>query len=191
MNIKGERFVAEDARRNVTAEAVLKQPEKVLLWVSDDKAAKRYNPEITDQIAKDGLSFRANTLEDLAKILDEKFKIPVDTFLATVKKYNEHAKAGKDPDFGKQPHNLKPVEQPPFYASPTQLGVHHTMGGLRTKGTTGEVLDRYGKSIPRLYAAGEVTGGVHGTNRLGGNATADCVVFGRVVGQRAAAEKVA
>ena len=191
VNLKGERFAAEDARRDVMSVAVLKQPEKVLLWVSDDKAAKRFDPETLDQIAKDGLSFRADTLEELAKILDAKFKIPVDTFLATVKKYNEYAKAGKDPDFGKQPQNLKPVEQPPFYASPTQLGVHHTMGGLRTKGTTGEVLDRYGKVISRLYAAGEVTGGVHGTNRLGGNATADCVVFGRVVGQRAAAEKVA
>lgn len=121
--------------------------------------------------------------------MNEKFQIPVDTFLKTVAQYNEYAKAGKDPDWGKQQRNLRPLEQPPFYASPTQAGVHHTMGGIRTQGTTGQVIDRYGKLIPRLYAAGEVTGGVHGTNRLGGNATADCIVFGREVGKKAAAEK--
>ena len=99
------------------------------------------------------------------------------------------AAAGKDTDFGKAPTNLKPILKPPFYASPTQAGVHHTMGGLRTQGTTGKVLDREGKVIPRLYAGGEVTGGTHGSNRLGGNATTDCIVFGRAVGINAAREK--
>ena len=191
VNTKGERFVAEDARRDVMADAVLKQPKKVLLWVADETCAKRYGPDMLESIAKDGHSFRADTLEELARILNAKFEIPVETFLATVKKYNDAAKAGKDSDFGKQARNLKPIEKAPFYASPTQAGVHHTMGGLRTKGTTGEMIDRYGKLIPKFYAAGEVTGGVHGTNRLGGNATADCIVFGREVGKRAAAEKSA
>ncbi len=189
VNTKGVRFVAEDARRDVMAAGVLKQPKSVLLWVADEKCTKRFDPATTERILKDGLSFRANTLEELAKILNEKFQVPVDTFLATVAKYNDYAKAGKDPDFGKQARNLKPIVEPPFYASPTQAGVHHTMGGLRTKGTTGQVIDRYDRPIPRLYAAGEVTGGVHGTNRLGGNATADCIVFGREVGRKAAAEK--
>ena len=191
VNTNGVRFVAEDARRDVMANAVLKQPKSVLLWVADEKCTKRFDEATTEKILKDGLSFRANTLKELAKILNEKFQIPVDTFLKTVAKYNEYAKAGKDPDFGKQQRNLRPLEQPPFYASPTQAGVHHTMGGIRTQGTTGQVIDRYGKPIPRLYAAGEVTGGVHGTNRLGGNATADCIVFGREVGKKAAAEKKA
>jgi urocanate reductase len=189
VNTKGVRFVAEDARRDVLAEAVLKQPKKVLLWVADEKCKKRFNPELTQKILSDGLAFKADTLEGLARILKEKFEIPEATFLATVKKYNEMAGIGKDEGFGKAPANLKPIEQPPFYASPTQAGVHHTMGGLRTKGTTGQVLDRAGKIIPRLYAAGEVTGGVHGANRLGGNATADCIVFGRTVGINAAKEK--
>lgn len=97
---------------------------------------------------------------------------------------------GKDETFGKETANLKTIEKPPFWASPTQVGVHHTMGGLRTEETTGRVLDRYGKIIPRLYAAGEVMGSVHGTNRLGGNATTECIVFGRTVGINAAKEKL-
>jgi len=189
LNTNGKRFVAEDARRDVLAEAVLKQPKKVLLWIGDGKCKKRFSPEATERILKDGYSFRSDTLEGLAKILKEKFDIPEETFLETITKYNEMAKAGKDDGFGKKQTNLKPIDQPPFYASPTQAGVHHTMGGLITKGLTGQVIDRRGKVIERLYAAGEVTGGLHGSNRLGGNATADCVVFGRAVGINAAKEK--
>jgi flavocytochrome c len=189
VNTDGKRFVSEDARRDVLAEGVLKQPKKVLLWIADEKCTKRFSPEQTERILKEGLAFRAATLEELAQVLKAKFEIPEQTFLETIKKYNEDAKGGKDQAFGKKPQNLKPIEQPPFYASPTQAGVHHTMGGLRTKGTTAQVLDRDGKVIPRLYAAGEVTGGVHGTNRLGGNATTDCIVFGRVAGMNAAKEK--
>ena len=189
VNTAGKRFVAEDERRDVLAAAILSQPQKVLLWVADDRCTKRFNQAITEQIIKDGLSFRANTLEELGKILNAKFAIPENSLLETIRAYNESVKAGKDTAFGKKPANLKTIEQGPFYASPTQAGVHHTMGGLRTKGTTGQVIDRYGKIIPRLYAAGEVTGGVHGTNRLGGNATADCIVFGRLAGINASKEK--
>ncbi|MFA6413726.1 MAG: flavocytochrome c, partial [Syntrophales bacterium] len=189
INTDGKRFVAEDSRRDVMAEGILKQPKKVLLWVADDRCQKRFKAEATEKIIKDGLAFRADTLEGLAKILKEKFSIPEDVFLATVRNYNESVQKGKDEAFGKKTANLKTIEKGPFFASPTQAGVHHTMGGLRTKGTTGQVMDRYGKIIPRLYAAGEVTGGVHGTNRLGGNATTDCIVFGRLAGISAAKEK--
>ncbi len=188
VNTAGKRFVAEDARRDVLAAAILKEPQKVLLWVADERCTKRFNPAITQQILKDGLAFKADTLEELAKILNAKFSVPEKTLLETIRSYNEMVKKGKDEAFGKKSANLKTIEQGPFYASPTQAGVHHTMGGLRTKGTTGQVIDRYGKVIPRLYAAGEVTGGVHGTNRLGGNATADCIVFGRLAGINAAKE---
>lgn len=189
VNTKGERFVSEDARRDVMAQAVLEQPRKVLFWVADDRCKKRFDEQTSAGILKEGLSFQANTLEELAKILKAKFDVPPEKFLETMKKYNEYAHKGDDKDFRKSLTNLKPVEQPPFFASPTQAGVHHTMGGIRTKGTTGQVIDRTGNVIPRLYAAGEVTGGVHGTNRLGGNATTDCVVNGRACGKNAAAEK--
>jgi len=189
VNLKGERFVSEDARRDVMAAGVLAQPKKVLLWVADDRCGKRFDEATTAEILKDGYSFKADTLEELAKILKEKFDMPPETFLATIKKYNEDVKKGEDTQFHKQLTNLKPIEKGPFFASPTQAGVHHTMGGLRTKGTTGQVLDREGNLIPKLYAAGEITGGVHGTNRLGGNATTDCIVNGRACGKNAAAEK--
>jgi len=189
INTKGVRFVAEDQRRDVMSEALLQQPKKVLLWVADDRCKKRFKLEMIERFVKDGLIFKADTMEGLAKTVQEKFDVPPNAFVETVRKYNEFAKKGEDKEFGKKLTNLKPVEKPPFYASPTQAGAHHTMGGLRTKGTTGEVIDRRGNIIPHFYAAGEVTGGVHGTNRLGGNGTTDCIVFGRAVGKNAAAEK--
>ncbi len=189
VNVNGDRFVAEDARRDVLSGGSLNQPGKFFFWVGDDLAQKRYNAEYTKKILEKGLCFTAPTLEELAKILQEKFKTPPEKFLATVKRYNELVASGKDTDFGKTSVNLKPIEKGPFWASPAQAGVHHTMGGLRTKGTSGQVLDRNGAIIPRLYAAGEVTGGVHGTNRIGGNAIPDCIVFGRLTGQNVAKEK--
>lgn len=68
------------------------------------------------------------------------------------------------------------------------MSVHHTMGGVVIN-TAAEVIDRRGEVIPNLYAAGEVTGGIHGANRLGGNAIADCLTFGRLVGQEIAEKK--
>jgi flavocytochrome c len=188
VNLNGKRYVAEDARRDILAGSTMAQPEKVFLWVADDRAAKRYSLERIKMALDKGLCFTAPTLEELAKILEDKLKVPPAEFLATVKRYNELVASGKDTDFNKKDINLKKVEQGPFWASPTQAGVHHTMGGLRTTPDTARVLDRNGVVIPRLYAAGEVTGGVHGTNRLGGNATSDCIVFGRVAGQVVAKE---
>ncbi|MDR1490718.1 MAG: flavocytochrome c [Desulfovibrio sp.] len=188
LNLKGKRYVAEDARRDVLAGSTMAQPEKVFLWVADDRAAKRYTLDRIKVSLDKGLCFTAPTLEELAAILEGKLKVPPADFLASVKRYNELVASGKDSDFGKKDVNLKTLEKGPFWASPTQAGVHHTMGGLRTTPTTAQVLDRLGKIIPRLYAAGEVTGGVHGTNRLGGNATSDCIVFGRLAGQLAGKE---
>jgi fumarate reductase flavoprotein subunit len=128
-------------------------------------------------------------LEELAAILKEKFEIPPEKFLETIKKYNEYVKNGEDKQFGKTLTNLKAIEKPPFFASPTQAGTHHTMGGLRVKPGTGQVIDRHGNFIPRLYAAGEVATGVHGTNRLGGNATTACIVNGRAAGKKVVTEK--
>ena len=66
-----------------------------------------------------------------------------------------------------------------------QPGVHHTMGGIKINDNA-EVINTDGDVIPGLFAAGEVTGGVHGNNRLGGNAVADFTIFGRIAGQAAA-----
>ena len=89
-----------------------------------------------------------------------------------------------DPDFGRTSF-AQPLDTAPYYAVKVTAGIHHTMGGLKIDTET-HVLKEDGTIIPGLFAAGEVTGGVHGGNRLGGNAVADIVVFGRIAGAQAA-----
>jgi urocanate reductase len=186
INKNGLRFIAEDSRRNVLTDAILSQPEKLLLWVADDDCSKRYKASLIDKIIENGHAFTAAGLEGLGEILKEKFGVSPDVFLKTVNRYNEFAQEGVDKDFVKVQKNLKALNKPPFYASPVQAGVHYTMGGLKTQDGTCQVLDVHGDTIPHLYAAGEVMGGIHGSNRMGGNATADCIVFGRQAGTMAA-----
>jgi fumarate reductase flavoprotein subunit len=99
--------------------------------------------------------------------------------------WNTYVANQEDPDFGRTSF-ADPLDTAPYYAIKVTAGIHHTMGGL-TIDTETHVLDTDGNAIPGLYAAGEVTGGVHGANRLGGNAVADFVVFGRIAGTQAAA----
>lgn len=98
--------------------------------------------------------------------------------------YNEYVKAGKDTEFNK---NILPREltKAPYYAIEVSPAVHHTMGGVSIN-TSAQVLTADGKVIEGLYAAGEITGGVHGGNRIGGNAVTDIVVFGKIAGDNAA-----
>ncbi len=104
----------------------------------------------------------------------------------TVNKYDSYVEAGFDPEFHKDTFSLK-VEKAPFYATPRQPVVHHTMGGLKIDTAT-RVLDDNNQPIKHLYAAGEVAGGIHAGNRLGGNALADIFTFGRIAGQTALQE---
>ena len=80
------------------------------------------------------------------------------------------------------------INNPPYYAAERVPTVHHTMGGVKINGNT-QVIDKNGEVIPNLFAAGEVTGGIHGSNRLGGNALTDTVVFGRIAGEQASASE--
>ncbi len=105
-------------------------------------------------------------------------------FVETIEKYNSYVDAGHDLDFNKDAFNTK-IDEGPFYATPRKPAVHHTMGGLKIDTET-HVLDKEGKIIPGLYAAGEVAGGIHAGNRLGGNALADIFTFGRIAGENAA-----
>ena len=108
-------------------------------------------------------------------------------FAETMNTWNGYVEAKNDPDFGRTSF-ANPLNTAPYYAIKVTAGVHHTMGGLKINTNT-EVLKADGSVIPGLFAAGEVTGGVHGANRLGGNAVADFTVFGRIAG--AAASKYA
>ena len=98
--------------------------------------------------------------------------------------WNSYVTARKDPDFGRTSF-MNPLDKAPYYAIKVTPGIHHTMGGLKIDTRT-RVLRADGSVIEGLYAAGEVTGGVHGGNRLGGTAVSDFVVFGRIAGQEAA-----
>ena len=113
--------------------------------------------------------------------------MPVDAFLAQMERYNEAVEAKDDEQFGKAiPEDAVAIDTAPFYATRLWPKVHHTMGGVKTDVDT-RVLDVRLQPIEGLYAAGEVTGGVHGACRLGSCATADCLVNGRIAGQMAAA----
>merc|ERR1719384_1553057 len=98
------------------------------------------------------------------------------------------AASGKTGSGKKFYHNILPgsaVKTEPFYVAIITPVIHYCMGGLEVE-TNSLVVDAQGKSIKGLYAAGEVAGGIHGNNRLGGNSLLDCVVFGRVSGKHAA-----
>ena len=134
----------------------------------------------------------ADSLEKLAAEMNKRtykghaIKMDAAALVATIDQHNGYVKALKDPDFGKRIDKgvMMTIEKGPYYAIPQWPSVHHTMGGLTIDEKT-EVQDIYGKVIPGLFAAGEVTGGVHGTNRLGSNAVADCVANGYIAGQYA------
>lgn len=192
-DLRGKRIIAADARRDQITEAVMRTAEKVCVSITDE--VSRQNPLVGGMTLEklEGMMkgrphelFRADTIRELAK----KLGMPDPGVLEqTVAKYNSYADAKKDPEFGQAPHNLTwKCEKPPFWAATGSPALHHMCGGLRTKGTTAKVLDRWNNVIPGLYAAGEIVGGVHGANRVGGNAIADCIVFGRVAGRNAGKE---
>jgi fumarate reductase flavoprotein subunit len=181
---KGRRFVNELAPRDVCANVqIFVVKEKPTFTIFDDAMWPKFT---TADVMKEGLErgriIKGNTLEELAM----KAGIDPAGLVETVKRYNSFVEKGVDEDFGK-PKMLAKIETPPFYAIPQWPAVHHTMGGIRIN-TRAQVLDVNGNPIPKLYAAGEATGGVHGGTRLGSCAVTDCIVFGRTAGREAAKE---
>ena len=184
VNKTGNRFVAEDQRRDVVADAILASPNKIVFGIMD---VNGYNGMKTgarkafDGAFKTGDAISAPTLEELAV----KLQIPAENLKRAVAEYNKAVETKKDP-LGRKPQVLvNKIEKAPFYCGRLTMAVHHTMGGLEINARA-QVMDRYQKPIPGLYAAGEVTGGVHGTNRVGGNAVAEIFTIGRMAGQNAA-----
>lgn len=185
VNNEGHRFVAEDARRDTLTQGLLDQPDQEM-WIVHDAheypsldVTNDFNEQIGD-LVENGKVVTGDTIEELA----ENMGVDVANFVATVEDYNQVVAGEKTDDFGKSLLQ-DPIDQAPFYASFRVPTVHHTMGGLEIT-TNAEVLDTNGAIIPGLYAAGEVVGGIHGANRLGGNAVPDTVVFGRIAGESAA-----
>ena len=178
VNANGERFVDEVGTRDVVSAAEIAQPGSYS-WLIVDQAMADASSVIQGYIKK-GYTKTGATYEELAKELDVD---PV-AFANTMETWNGYVEAKNDPDFGRTSF-ANPLNNGPYYAIKVTAGVHHTMGGVTINSAT-EVLKEDGTVIPGLFAAGEVTGGVHGANRLGGTAVADFVVFGRIAGESAA-----
>lgn len=184
INLNGQRFIKEDARRDVLRDAMLDQP-KAVAWtlVDADGFEQQKNSKGPENEAalKAGTLYYADTIEDLAK----KTGLPAKELKEAVDTYNKAVDTKKDP-FGRAETVLvNKIIKAPFYAGRVTMKRHHTMGGVIIN-KDAQVIDRHGNVIPGLYAAGEVTGGIHGTNRVGGNAMADIFTYGRIAGVNAA-----
>lgn len=180
VNKEGKRFVNEYAERDVLSKAALDQTDKLFFIICDNKIAGR--ADVAGMEAK-GNVVSADTLQGLA----EKLGIPADAFVAEVERYNSFVENQNDPDFGKPLFGEK-IDEAPFVATPRSPSLHHTMGGVMIDKDT-HVLTAERQIIPGLYAAGEVVGGLHAGNRLGGNAMTEFLVFGRIAGTNAAEGK--
>ena len=178
INAEGKRFIDEVGTRDVVSAAEIAQPGSYSYLVVDQAMLDKSS--VIAGYVKRGFVFQGNTYEELAEALG----VDAATFAETMNTWNTYVEAKNDPDFGRTSF-AQPLNTAPYYAIKVTAGVHHTMGGLVINTDT-EVLKDDGTAIAGLYAAGEVTGGVHGANRLGGNAVADFVVFGRIAGEEAA-----
>ena len=211
VNTDGERFVNEDLPYAYTNNADLLQPGAVKWVVFDSKWPSEverihgtvcermvpspsaplllHNDAASAQMIKDGAIISANTIDELA----QKMKVPVETFKATVARYNEIVRNGRDVDFGKRTAALTSVEKAPLYASLTGVRLLVALGGLKIN-TSMQVLDTDRKVIPGLYAAGNTSGGFFANDypiNVCGVSHGRALTFGRLAGLAAAAEKAA
>ena len=183
VNKHGKRFVKESINYNDFSSVGLNQPDGIMIMIADE-------PIVTKSAwTKNRVAKKAETLAELAGMLG----IKPEALIAEVDKYNRYVEAGNDPDFGRS--TLvgiagKPVQikTPPFYGFITRAGILTTKGGL-TINTEGQLINVFGEVIPNVYAAGEITGGVHGAGYHTGSQMGKAVVFGRITGKNAAAEK--
>ncbi|MEJ8302639.1 flavocytochrome c [Saccharibacillus sacchari] len=176
---EGNRFVNEmDTRDNVTA-AITKLDNRESYLIFDSGVKSR--AKAIEQYDKMGLVQTGETIEALA----EQIGLPADGLKSTLDTWNASVAAKKDAAFGRETGMDNDLSGAPYYAVKIGPGIHYTMGGVKINTET-EVLNASGEAIPGLYAAGEVTGGLHGQNRIGGNSVAEIVIFGREAGVKAA-----
>lgn len=184
VNREGRRFVAEDGERDVIRDAVFAQPGREVFSIVDRDGFQGMNAlfqqsSIMGKRTKD--TFSAESLEELARQMG----VPPGRLLETIDAFNRSVDEKRDP-LGREPWMLvNRIERPPFYAARVRMCIHYTMGGIAIDGRA-RVLDAEGRVMPGLFAAGEVTGGVHGANRVGGNGLLGAFVYGRIAGREAA-----
>lgn len=174
VNQDGKRFVDELQTRDFVSKEILSQKDPSAFLIVD-QAMLDQSATIAKYYDK-GLLTKCDDYKALAELIgtdEENIKQTLENWIETVKN-------NEDKEFGRKgmDETKSDLSKAPYYAVQISPGIHHTMGGVEIN-TKSEVLDKDGNVIPGLYAAGEVTGGIHGGNRLGGNAIADIVVFGR------------
>ena len=181
VNQGGRRFTNELLTRDAVSAAELEQEGHYAYIIFDQNL--RDHLKAVEKYVTTGITVQGDTIEELAG------KIDVDpaVLAKTLADWNECVKNQNDPEFGRTTGMEADLTTAPYYAIKIAPGIHHTMGGVKIDTST-HVINTEGKIIPGLYAAGEVTGGVHGGNRLGGNAVADIVIFGRIAAETAIAE---
>lgn len=180
INMEGKRFFDELNTRDAVSAAILKQTTSHAYMFFDDDVRKSLKA-IEGYIKMPGMVIQGKDLDEVAKNMG----VPAANLKATMAQYAKDQAAGKDSCCGRTKME-RPLNKAPYYAILITPAVHHTMGGVRINAKA-EVIDVNGKVIPGYFAAGEVTGGIHGGNRLGGNAQADIIVYGRIAGDSAAA----
>ena len=188
VDYQGLRYVNEGDRRDVCANAAVATGFPSCYAIFTEPVVTFTTPEEIAAGVAEGRVLKADTLAELAEkinaveIKGQYPSVTAENLEATVAKHNQYIDDQVDPDFGKvMAATMVKMTEGPYYAIPNFPSVHHTMGGLVIDTKT-RVIDIYGNVIPGLYAAGEVTGGVHGTNRLGSNADADACGIGYLAG---------
>ncbi len=183
--VTGKRFFKETGNRKERADAIIQLGHPAVILADETNTKKMVHPGQLKGALDNGSLKKYDTLEDLARA----YNMPVTVFVEQVKRWNGFVEQKKDPDLDCMIFkDAAPNVTAPFYAARLWPRVHHTMGGLAIN-TEAQVLNFERKVMPGLYAAGEVTGGVHGMVRLGSVAMTDCVVFGRIAGRNAANAK--
>lgn len=180
VNQEGKRFIDELQPRDVVSAAELEQTGNYAYIIFDQRL--RDGLAAIEKYVSTGITVQADTIEGLA----EQIGCDPATLSETLSNWNKAVADQNDAEFGRTTGMEKDLSQAPYYAIKIAPGIHHTMGGVKIN-TSAEVISTEGEPIPGLYAAGEVTGGVHGANRVGGNAVADIVVFGKVASESAVA----
>jgi len=176
----GNRIINELADRKTRADAILEKGHPCMVF-TDEKGVESSGYQI-DHCLKKGVVKKFEQIDAIANY----YKIPAHALKDTLETFNHYVENGLDEAFGKPIlSNTNPLTHPPYYCMRVWPKVHHTMGGVLINANA-QVLDLSKKPIGGLYAAGEVTGGVHGASRLGSCAIPDCLVFGRIAGRNAA-----
>lgn len=190
INKEGKRFVREDGRRDEMSKGIIAQTDGIMYILGNAETFGVTDTRDCKTMGGMGVSYYldnnmysyvvGDTLDEIA----EKLNLPADALKESIASYNEHVVNKTADEFGRVTF-VNTLEEGPYIAYPRKPAVHHTMGGVKIDAQT-HALTENDEIIPGLYCAGEITGVIHGTNRIGGNAIVDYLTFGREAGRNAA-----